>query len=153
MCVLGLPQGQTIKEHLKRWQSSVPKRRRGGVCRCMESMCMFSCMCARGNVRVCVCCIHECTVRSLEVFLGRVCLFASEEVNACAKNNKGSIRHHLTTIYAPFFSWQCTEGATSGISWQRGRKERTKREREREHERAREWDYVKESSERVFVGP
>lgn len=71
MCVLGLTWGQTIKEHLKRWQSSARKKKRGGVCRCMKSMCflfLYMCMCAHGNA----CVLSGCTIRSRKVFLWRV---------------------------------------------------------------------------------
>lgn len=92
------PQGQTIKEHLKRWQSSPPERQRGGVCRCMDSMCMFL-------WSVCVCALRVnaqsdkwgCnSEESARLYLGKW--------RQRRKRKKGSLKHHLKAIYANFFS-------------------------------------------------
>ena len=75
MCVLGLPRGQTIKEHLKRWQSSARKKGRGGepreskkfagawgACACF-CMCPWDWACSRFS---CEESIHIC-LRATEV--------------------------------------------------------------------------------------
>lgn len=146
MCVLRLPQGQTIKEHLKRWQSSAPRRWRGGICRCMESMCMFGFFfpaCAYASVRSRKVFVD---LESESAYLHLIVKWMLVQKIFFLKIVHRFTQHFLTDN---------GQGERHLAFHDKQGEKREQREREGEREHEKEWksETMKNSSERVFVGP
>ena len=148
MCVLGLPWGQTIKEHLKRWQSAAPEKGRGGVCRCMKSICMFFFFCACVPVGMCVCvCVCVCATwvyckitQGVRLSSLHICPFLHLRLWVLVQRRRGRRKGQNITWKqcTPHFETDNRQREQHGhFTTKRKKRENGGRERERERERER----------------